>query len=173
MKKLLLLLAFCCTIILSSCKKDGVRLFIGDYSFKTSGEIAISVETEYEGMDLPIPASLNVSLSNDIGQLNISAMDKKSGKVMVVINYLTGDVVTTTGTCDGDYIRLDEFQRTILPVSISTLFSTYYYINVSGTGHIYDENTIVFDMDYNGRGTIGSVTYKIKDKDIKMVAYRN
>ena len=53
------------------------------------------------------------------------------------------------------------------------MFSSYYYIKVSGTGHIYDDNTIVFDMRYNGKGTIGSVTYKIKDKDVTMVAYRN
>ena len=173
MKKALLFLALCCTIVLSACKKDGVSLFVGDYSFKTSGEIAISVEADYEGMDLPIPASLNVSLSNDIGQLNISSMDKKSGDVMVVINYLSGDVVTTTGFCDGDEIELDEYRRTILPISVSTLFSSYYYINVSGKGHIYDDNTIVFDMEYEGKGSIGTVTYKIKDKNVKMVAYRN
>ena len=173
MKKALLFLALCCSIALSSCKKDGVRLFVGDYSFKTSGDLAISVEAEYEGEDLPIPASLNLSLSNDIGQLNISSVDKESGEVMVVINYLCGDVVTTTGFCDGDEIELDEFRRTILPVSISTFISTYYYIKVSGKGRIYDDNTIVFDMKYNGKGSVGSVTYKIRDKNVKMVAYRN
>lgn len=173
MRKVLLLLALCCTITLTSCKKSGVNLFVGDYSFKSSGEIAITVEAEYEGENLPIPASLNVSLINDIGQLNISSVDKKTGEVIVVINYLSGDVVTTTGICDGNEIELDEYRRTILPISISTMFSSYYYIKVSGTGHIYDDNTIVFDMRYNGKGTIGSVTYKIKDKDVTMVAYRN
>lgn len=173
MKKAFLLLALCCSLTMTSCKKGGVNLFVGDYSFKTSGEIAITAEAEYEGEDLPIPASLNLSLSNDIGQLNISSIDKKSGEVMVVINYLSGDVVTTTAICDGDEIVLDEFRRTILPVSISTYFSSYYYIKVSGMGHIYDENTIVFEMSYNGKGSVGSVTYKIKDKDVKMVAYRN
>lgn len=173
MKRTLLLTACCCLLAFTSCKKSGVNLFVGDYSFKTSGELAITAETEYEGEDLPIPASLNLSLSNDIGQLNISSMDKKSGEVMVILNYMAGDVVTTTGTCYDNVIELDEFQRTILPISISTYFSSYYYIKVSGIGHIYDDNTIVFDMRYNGKGTIGSVSYKIKDKDVTMVAYRN
>ena len=44
---------------------------------------------------------------------------------------------------------------------------------MSASGQMYDDNMIVFDMNYNGSVTIGSVTYKIKDKDIKMVAYRN
>ena len=172
-KHLLFSIAFCIMIALTSCHKSGVSLFVGDYTFKTSGEVSIMAEATIDSSDITIPASLNIDLSNDIGQLNISTYDKKNDKVSVVINYLSGDVVVTTGTCNGQDIELDEFRRSILPVSISTLFSSNFYIKVSATGRIYDDNTIVFNMKYNGKAAIGSVTYKIKDKDIKMVAYRN
>ena len=173
MKRTLLLTACCCLLAFTSCKKSGVNLFAGDYSFKTSGEVSIKATAEIDDNNVTIPALLNISLSNDIGQLNISVSDKKNDEVIVVINYMNGDVITTTGTCDGQTIYLDEFQRDILPVSISTLFTDYSVITVSGTGQMYDENMIVFDMSYKGNATIGSVTYKIRDKDVKMVAYRN
>ena len=173
MKKNLFLIVCCCFFALTSCHKNGVNLFVGYYSFKTSGEVSIMAEAGIEGNNITIPASLNVSLSNDIGQLDISVSDKKHDEVIVVINYLNGDVITTTGTCDGKNIYLDEFQRDILPVSISTLFTNYSVITVSGTGQMYDEDMIVFDMTIKGKATIGSVTYKIRDKDLKMVAYRN
>ena len=171
MKKTILFLS--CLLALTSCHKSGVNLFVGDYSFKTSGEVSIMAEADIDDNNVNIPAALNVSLSTDIGQLNISPYDKKNDKVIVIINYLNGDVITTTGTCDGKTIELDEYRRSTLPVSLSTLFSNNHDIRVSGIGHIYDDDMIVFDMTYNGKATIGTVTFKIKDKDIQMVAYRN
>ncbi len=158
---------------LNSCRKGGVSLFAGDYSFKTSGEISIRAEAEIQGNDIVIPAALNVSIADEIGQLHISASDKGNGEVIVVINYLNGDVVTTTGTCKGNTIELDEFYRNSLPISISTWAGTTSAITVGGTGQIYDNDMIVFNMTYNGKGILDKVTYIIKDKDIKMVAYRN
>ncbi len=146
---------------------------MGDYSFKTSGEISIKAEAVIDSSNVNIPASLNVNLSSDIGQLNICSSDEKNDQVVVVFNYLNGDVVVTNGTCDGNTIEIEEFRHDFLPVSVTTLFSNNYYINVSGTGQMYDDNMIIFEMKYNGKAKIGSVTYKIKDKDVKIVAYRN
>lgn len=156
----------------SSCHKSGVKLFVGDYSFKTSGEVSIITEAVIDSMDIVIPAVLNVNLTNEIGQLNISVSDKKNDEVLVVINFLNGAVVVTNGTCEGEVIELDEFEVDVLPVSISSMF-TYYKIKASGTGRMYDENMIVFDMNYKGTAKTGSVTYSFRDKDAKMVAYRN
>lgn len=163
----------CTLVLLSSCHKSGIKLFTGDYSFKISGEVYIAAKAEIQGDDIIIPAALVVSLSNEIGQLNISPSDKNNDEVIVVINYLNGDVVTTTGTCNGNTIELDEFQRYILPVSISTWSGMNTTITEGGTGHIYEDDMIVFDMSYDGKGTLGDVTYVIKDKDVQMVAYRN
>ena len=146
---------------------------MGDYSFKTSGEISIKAEAVIDSSNVNIPASLNVNLLSDIGQLNICSSDEKNDQVVAVFNYLNGDVVVTNGTCDGKTIEIEEFRHDFLPVSVTTLFSNNFYINVSGTGQMYDDNMIIFEMKYNGKAKIGSVTYKIKDKDVKIVAYRN
>lgn len=160
-------------LALTSCHKSGVSLFVGDYSFKTTGEISIRANAVIDSSNVTIPAFLNVNLSNDIGQLNICASDEKNDQVIAVFNYLNGDVTVTTGTCNGNTIELDEFRHDFLPVSVTTLLSNNFYINVSGTGQMYDDNMIIFDMKYDGKAQVGSVTYKIKDKDIKIVAYRN
>lgn len=158
---------------LSSCHKTGVSLFVGDYSFKTSGEVSLIAQANINDNNIIIPAVVNVRLSNDIGQLNISGSDKGNDKVIVIINYLSGEVFSTTGTCNGNTIELDEFQRNILPVSVTTWSGMSTSIKISGTGHIYDDDCIVFNMTYNGKGTLDKITYIIKDNNIKMVAYRN
>lgn len=174
MKKIIFVFLLAITATsLTSCKKSGVNLFAGNYSFKTSGEVSITAVTSIDSSSLPIPASLNINLPNDIGQLDISVSDKKNDQVIVIFNYLNEDIVTTMGTCEGDEIELDEFKRSTLPVTLTTLTFNDLDIKVKGTGRIYDGDKIVFDMDYQGKVKIGSVTYKIKDKDIKMVAYRN
>lgn len=173
MKKILPIL-ICFLVAMTSCHKSGVNLFSGDYSFKTSGEISIKAQAIIDSININIPAEFNANLSNEIGQLNISVSDKESNEVVVVINYLNGDVVVTTGTCDGNHIELDEFRRNTLPASINTsLTISSTYITVGGSGQMYDDNMIVFDMKYKGTVKIGSVTYNLTDKNIKMVAYRN
>ena len=175
MKKALLLLMATLTVLgLNSCRKGGVSLFAGDYSFKTSGEVSITATANINDDNLIIPAVLNASLSNDIGQLNISASDNSNDEVIVIINYLNGDVITTTGTCDGKTIILNDFQRNTLPVSVNIPFSSgSTYITVSAIGQMYDNDMIVFDMSYRGQATVWPLTYSISDKDIQMVAYRN
>ena len=174
MKKSILFFITCFLVIfLSSCRKSGVDLFSGDYTFKSSGVISIRAETTIDSIDVNIPASLDIDLSNDIGQLNISVADIDNNEVVVVINYLNGDVVVTDGTCDGDRITINEYKRHNLPISVNTLTDFSHDIKVSATGRIYDEDMIVLDMDYSGKASIGTVKYKVKDKDIKMVAYRN
>lgn len=174
MKKIIwILLCTVTALSLTSCHKSGIKLFAGDYSFKTSGEVYIVAEADVQSDEIIIPAALVVSLANEMGQLNISVSDKFANEVIVVINQLNGDVITTTGTCDGNTIELDEFYRNVLPVTISTWSNMNSSIRISGTGHIYDDDMIVFDLNYSGKGTLEDVTYIIKDKDVRMVAYRN
>jgi len=165
---------FCALVILSSCTKSGVNLFVGDYSFKTSGEATITAQAIIDDISATIPAEMNIDLGSDIGQLNISVSDKKRQEVLVVINYVNGDVVTTHGICNGKTIQLDEFQRNTLPISInSSLLPTNSYITMSGKGQVYNDNIIVFDMTIKGRSTIGPVTYQVSDNNVQMVAFRN
>lgn len=174
MKKIIPILILIITVMsFSSCQKSGINLFKGSYSFKTSGEVIVTAEVTNDSTNTLIPAVMYASVSNDIGQLNICDANKEKGDVVVVINYLNGDVVTTTGFCEGNTIELDEYRRDVLPVSITALLSGGFFIKVSATGTIYDDNTIVFEMRYDGKASIGSATFNIRDRNIQMVAYRN
>ncbi len=173
-KQIFVFLLVVSAVILTSCHKSGVNLFSGNYSFKTSGELAITAQAVIDSINIALPAEFNANLSNEIGQLNICVSDKKSDEVIVVINYFNGDAVVTNGTCDGKNIILEEYQRNTLPVSINIPYTpSSTYITVNASGQMYDDNMIVFDMNYKGTVKIGSVTYNITDKDLKMVAYRN
>ena len=173
MKKTLIFLMIALVFMaIVSCQKDADP-FVGDYSFKTSGEITFTMETHTDSSDFFLPALINLNLTNDIGQLNISHDDDNSYRVAVVINYLNGDVIVTSGSCDGKTIQLDEYRRQIIPISVNPLLTDNFYVKVQATGHIYDNDMIIFDMSYKGKVTIGPATFNIKDKDVKMVAYRN
>ena len=174
MKKIIyiLILAITATSFIS-CKKSGVDLFVGNYSFKTTGEVSITAQAVTDSSSTVIPAVLNADLSNDVGQLDICVSDKESNEVIAIFNYMDGDLVTTYGTCHDDIIELDPFQRNTLPLSINPMLSTSStYVTIKGTGQLYDD-IIVFDMSITGRITINTVTFKIKDKNVQMVAYRN
>lgn len=169
MKKFSLFAIVCLmAITMSSCKKTGVNLFVGEYSFKTSGDIVITAEGGVAGM----PASVTLSLDDAVGECHIRPAEEEGNKVVVAFNVIEGKVFTTTGTCDGDKIVIDEFNCNTLPFIVNTVFTGDVDIKVSATGQMYND-MIVFDVFCNGTATAASKTYKIKGKDIRMVAYRN
>lgn len=170
MKRAILIL-ICGLIALSSCKKSGIDAFRGDYTFKSSGEVFLQREPSGEPNDLPV--TFDYTLPNEIGQLEIRTLDDKENTVVVVMNYLNGEVIVTQGTCEGQEIVLEEFQRNALKVSIYSYVSTNCVINVNATGHIYDDSTIVLDMVYDGTATIANLNYRLRGNYIQLVASRN
>lgn len=170
MKKTILIL-ICCLVALSSCKKSGINAFRGDYTFKSSGEVFL--QREPSGESNIIPATFNYTLPNEIGQLEIRTLDSKENTVVVVMNYMNDEVIVTQGTCKGQEIVLEEFQRNALKVSMYSYISTSCIVNVNATGHIYDDSTIVLDMVYDGTATIANLNYHIRGNSIQMVATRN
>ena len=173
MKRIVFVLLIAVTALgLSSCRKSGVGLFAGDYSFKTSGEVTLTAQAEVNGNNVIVPAVMNAGIADEIGQINISPTDNDD-EVLVVINHMGGDVITTYGTCERNTIVLDDFRRNTLPISINGLLSNETYITVSAVGTMYEGDMIVFDVSLSGRCTIGSATFKIRDKNVKTVAYRN
>ena len=170
MKRTILIL-ICCLVALSSCKKSGIDAFRGDYTFKSSGEVFL--QREPSGESNIIPATFNYTLPNEIGQLEIRTLDSKENTVVVVMNYMNGEVIVTQGTCKDQEIVLEEFQRNALKVSMYSYISTSCIVNVNATGHIYDDSTIVLDMVYEGTATIANLNYHIRGNSIQMVATRN
>lgn len=171
MKKSIICLLFC-LMAMASCQKSGINAFRGDYSFKSSGEVSAQ-RTASVINPSTIPASFNFTLPNEIGQLEIRTLDKKEKTVIAVINYMTGEVIVAHGTCEGQTITLDEFQRNALSISVDSYVSSSCVVNIKAEGHIYDDNTIVFDMVYSGTAMIANIDYNIQGDNIHMVATRN
>lgn len=171
MKKSIICLLFC-LMAMASCQKSGINAFRGDYSFKSSGEVSAQRTTPIINPSI-IPPTFNFSLPNEIGQLEIRTLDKKEKTVIVVMNYMTGEVIVVQGTCEGQTITLDEFQRNALAISVDSYVSSSCIVNVKAEGRIFDDNTIVFNMVYSGTATIANLDYNIQGDNIRMVATRN
>lgn len=167
MKKTSILLAICCLVALASCQKKYAPQYLGDYSFKTSGCVKASSTYTTSHNDFII------SLKNEIGQLQISSLDKENDSVVVVMNYTNGEVIVTHAYCNEKEIILKKFQRSALNIAFEGGFDVGCGVDVYAWGSIYDNNMIVLNMVYDGEAVVGPITYDIYGNDIHMVATRN
>jgi len=169
MKKTGILMALCCLIALASCQKKNAPQYLGDYSFKTSGHVtARSTYTTTHN-------SFDITLKDEIGQLQISTLDRENDSVVVAMNFLNGEVIVTHAYCDDKEIILKKFHRSALNISFDLigLLDVACGVDVYARGTIYDNNMIVFNMVYDGEAVLGPITYDIYGNDIHMVATRN
>ncbi|MBR4392041.1 MAG: hypothetical protein IKT08_08065 [Bacteroidales bacterium] len=170
MKRTLLLLA-CGLLAFASCKKSNIDPFRGDYSFKTSGNV--TVQRQATILDTVPPAVFTVSVPNDLGQLEISTLDKENDSVVVIMNILNDEVIVAHGCCKDDELVMQDFKRNALYLNVDYEFNLRAPVNIKAKGRLYDDNTLVFEMTYHGTATVGDLIYNIHGDDIKMVAYRN
>lgn len=156
-------------LTLASCQKSGLRLFRGDYSFKTSGNVTMKkLLSENDS----IPVSFTVKLANEIGQLQISDLGNEKDSVLVVINTMGGDVVVTHAFCDGNEIFLKDFtKRNLVFTGDSIMLKNG--VRVWASGEIYESNTIILNMVYDGKAEIFGLGFGIHGDNIRMVATRN
>lgn len=166
MKRILPVL-ICGLLVLSSCQKKGINLFRGNYSFKTSGSITAKRAHVFDATEF------NITLDNEIGQLQIAKLDRKNDSLVVVMNYMNGDVVVTHARCKGQNIIFKEFKHNSLKVSIDGNLDMLCEVNINAKGTMYDENTLVLNMTYSGVASVGLLKYNLYGDDIKMVAIRN
>lgn len=167
MKKTIVIILFF-LIAFTSCQKSGIPLFRGDYTFKTSGNVTV------KRADLLNPAVFNVNLDNEIGQINIAKLDGKSDSLVVVMNYLNGEVIVTHGYCKGQEIFIKKFKRNALKLSFEGYLNLGCEVEVTAKGTMHDENTLILDMVYEGETFImTNLVYDVYGDDIKMVANRN
>ena len=165
MKKALLVL--CCLIALVACQKKNAPLFRGDYSFKTSGSVTLDeINTEDE------PASFTVSLPNEIGQLEISALDNGKDSVLVVMNTMGGEVVVTHAFCKDNEIFLRDFKKNTLLFTGDSL-TLKNDLRVHASGQMYEDNTLILNMTYEGEAETNERSFKIYGDGIRMAAIRN
>ena len=166
MKRIIPIL-FCCLMALTSCQKKNAPLFRGDYSFKTSGSVTLNeIDAEDE------PASFTVSLPNEIGQLEISALDNGKDSVLVVMNTMGGEVVVTHAFCKDNEIFLRDFKKNTLLFTGDSL-TLKNDLHVHASGQMYEDNTLILNMVYEGEAETNDRSFKIYGDDIRMAATRN
>lgn len=166
MKRIIPIL-FCCLMALASCQKKNVPLFRGDYSFKTSGSVTLEeINPEDE------PASFTVSLPNEIGQLEISDLGNGKDSVLVVMNTMGGEVVVTHAFCKDNEIFLRDFKKNTLLFTGDSL-TLKNDLRVKATGRMYEDNTLILNMIYDGEAERNESSFKVFGDDIRMAAIRN
>lgn len=166
MKRILSIL-ICGLLTFSACQKKGLQLFRGDYSFKTSGSITMDeIDSEDE------PASYTVSLPNEIGQLEISDLGNGKDSLLVVMNTMGGEVVVTHAYCDGNQIFLKDFSKSTLLFTGDSI-TLKNEVRVQASGQMYEGNTIILNMIYDGEVENNERNYTIHGDNIRMAAIRN
>ena len=163
-----LLFVFCALLALASCQKKNAPLFRGDYSFKTSGSVTLDeIVTNGEEGD-----SFTVSLPNEIGQLEISVLDNEKDSVVVVMNTMGGEVVVTHALCQDNKIFLRDFTKNTLLFTGDSI-SLKNEVRVSASGQMYEDNTLIINMIYDGEAETNERNFKIHGDNIRMAAIRN
>ncbi len=174
MKRFLVMLAAVAAIVLTaaSCSKEGVKRFSGNYSFKTSGTVtAVPVSSDTAASE----EAVTVSLTAESGQMSIVTADKSAGDMIVAMNILGGDVITFNANADDKLLTIEPFTRTLtLKVSsiLTDLLTATATVTVSGTAERYD-NSLLFDLVYDGGYTFDGVEYTIVSSDVQCWAKSN
>lgn len=153
---------------LASCQKKNAPLFRGDYSFKTSGSVTLE-EIVPQG---ETGETFTVGLPNEIGQLEISTLDNGKDSVLVVMNTMGGEVVVTHALCKDNEIFLRDFKKNTLLLTGDSL-TLKNDLRVKATGRMYEDNTLILNMIYDGEAERNERSFKVFGDDIRMAATRN
>ena len=167
MKKPIIIAIFA-LLALASCQKKNAPLFRGDYSFKTSGSVVMDeIVSDGETGD-----SFTVSLPNEIGQLEISDLDNGKDSVLVVMNTMGGEVVVTQAYCQDNEIFLKDFTKNTLLFTGDSI-TLKNEVRVQASGQMYEDNTIILNMIYDGEAETAERSFTIHGDNIRMAAIRN
>ena len=161
---------------LISCKKEGVKLFDGNYSFKTSGILTVERTAKVSESDasagiLDIPdgnRTFRLALTSESGQMNVIKTGDNS--VIVTMNVVGGDAFVFSGKAEGKVLTLDPAVRFVSFRDGANTVSLE--ITVSGTAEKHDD-VAVFTLEYTGGGETTLYDYKILASEVKCVAKLN
>lgn len=161
---------------LISCEKEGVKLFDGNYSFKTSGILTVERTAKVSESDasaeiLDIPdgnRTFKLPLTSESGQMNIIKTGDNS--VIVTMNIVGGDALVFNGKAEGKVLTLDPAVRFLSFRDGANTVSLE--ITVSGTAEKHDD-VAIFTLEYTGGGETTLYDYKILASEVKCVAKLN
>lgn len=167
MKRLLIITAFIITATLFSACHREVRQLTGDYSYKVSGEVAV---TDANG-------EISYLMVSKRGQMNILRDRNDKTRVLVTMNETAGGVYSFTATVKGDSLLLDPhtFTTNILSEASINPFqddnaTLVFQISATGSGFSNDD-FIILNEQWNGRQSSGSTT--LSGPKMTMIAERN
>ena len=161
---------------LISCEKEGVKLFDGNYSFKTSGILTVERTAKVSESDasagiLDIPdgnRTFKLPLTSESGQMNVIKTGDNS--VIVTMNVVGGDAFVFSGKAEGKVLTLDPAVRFVSFRDGANTVSLE--ITVSGTAEKHDD-VAIFALEYTGGGETTLYDYKILASEVKCVAKLN
>lgn len=161
---------------LISCEKEGVKLFDGNYSFKTSGILTVERTAKVSESDasagiLDIPdgnRTFRLALTSESGQMNVIKTGDNS--VIVTMNVVGGDAFVFRGKAEGKVLTLDPAVRFVSFRDGANTVSLE--ITVSGTAEKHDD-VAIFTLEYTGGGETTLYDYKILASEVKCVAKLN
>ena len=161
---------------LISCEKEGVKLFDGNYSFKTSGILTVERTAKVSESDasagiLDIPdgkRTFRLALTSESGQMNVIKTGDNS--VIVTMNVVGGDAFVFSGKAEGKVLTLDPAVRFVSFRDGANTVSLE--ITVSGTAEKHDD-VAIFTLEYTGGGETTLYDYKILASEVKCVAKLN
>lgn len=161
---------------LISCEKEGVKLFDGNYSFKTSGILTVERTAKVSESDasagiLDIPdgnRTFRLALTSESGQMNVIKTGDNS--VIVTMNVVGGEAFVFSGKAEGKVLTLDPAVRFVSFRDGANTVSLE--ITVSGTAEKHDD-VAIFTLEYTGGGETTLYDYKILASEVKCVAKLN
>lgn len=161
---------------LISCEKEGVKLFDGNYSFKTSGILTVERTAKVSESDasagiLDIPdgnRTFRLALTSESGQMNV--IKTRDNSVIVTMNVVGGDAFVFSGKAEGKVLTLDPAVRFVSFRDGANTVSLE--ITVSGTAEKHDD-VAIFTLEYTGGGETTLYDYKILASEVKCVAKLN
>lgn len=161
---------------LISCEKEGVKLFDGNYSFKTSGILTVERTAKVSESDasagiLDIPdgnRTFRLALTSESGQMNVIKTGDNS--VIVTMNVVGGDAFVFSGKAEGKVLTLDPAVRFVSFRDGANTVSLE--ITVSGIAEKHDD-VAIFTLEYTGGGETTLYDYKILASEVKCVAKLN
>lgn len=167
MKRLLIIITLAAVaLFFSACNRE-VNQLTGDYSYKISGEVAVT------------DADSNISylMVNKRGQMNILRDHNDKTRVLVTMSETAGGVYSFTAKVQGDSLLLDPYsfatnilsKATALPV-IDSNATMVFQIDAMGSGFCNDD-VIILNEQWSGHQSSGSNT--LSGPKMMMIAERN
>lgn len=176
MKKILLA-ALLTIAALTSCTKEGAKLFEGYYSYKLSGTISLTAvadaeATEESGPEIaPDELTLTLTLAPEAGQMNILTRDRSNGDMVLTMNAIGGDVTTMQAKADGNDLDISPVsKRFTLEI---TAGSKSYTAMIIGSGERLEDVVIINFIAVSGEYSYLGRKYEVTGSNITCVAKSN